>query len=335
MIRITSIVLVFILLLTWNVSGQTCTELKTLVEKTYGFKPSKLTAAQIDAKSSEMDKVWNMVGKNLNELLPCLRSEMSLRKGDPFFRFNASNLLFKHDQSVETKKLMIDTYSEADLADINLRYWLPFMADFGKEGLDVTKAAETWIRFPKPVYYLPQHGGRPVDKGIGALALFGSMDESIATPTLVKFAAEENSDFRSIVIWILVQQATPESADAVLALSAKLPTPLSDRLKQDVSRPRLIEPRPGKPKTSCEAYVKALTELVGGKPGAWDKLVVEVSDGEQDMVAVMTAADLPLIRKVRRFYAANATPHSPDWYTTFTQVINTILAKSKTNKQSN
>ncbi len=157
------------------VSGQTCDELKGFIDKTYGFKPSKLTAEQIDAKSAELDRVWNMVGKNTKVLLPCLRAEIEQRKDDSFFRFNASNLLYKHDHSVETKKLMIDTYSGADLADINLRYWLAFMAEFGEEGLDVTKAGEAWIRFPKPIYYLPQHGTRPIDKGVGALAIFGSM----------------------------------------------------------------------------------------------------------------------------------------------------------------
>ncbi len=318
-----------------NVSGQTCDDLKELIDKTYGFKPSKLTAEQIDAKSAELDKVWNIVGKNTIVLLPCLRAEIAQRKEDSFFRFNASNLLFKHDQSVETKKLMIDTYAGADLADINLRYWLPYMAEFGEDGLDVTKAGEAWIRFPKPVYYLPQHGPRAIDKGMGALAIFGSMDESVATPVLAKLAAEENTDFSGIALVILVNQATSESTKAVLALSSKFPTPLQERLKQDVTKPRLIEPRQGKPKTTRDEFVRAMTDLINGKSDSWDKLIVEVSDGEKDMVAVLTAADLPLIRKVRRHYASNPTPHLLEWYTTFAQVINTIQSNSLTEKVSN
>lgn len=290
MFRLNIVLIAGILVFVLNISGQTCDELKQIIDKTYGFKPSKLTAEQIDAKSSELDKVWNMVGQNTTVLLPCLRSEIVQRKSDSFFRFNASNLLFKHDQSVETKKLMIETYSGADLADINLRYWLPYMSEFGTEDLDVTRAGETWIRFPNPVYYLPQHGARPIDKGIGALAIFGSIDESIATPVLARLAAEENTDFRGIALVILVNQATPESTQAVLSLSSKLPTSLQERLKQDVTNPKMIEPRQGKPKTTREEFVKAMKELIGGKPDAWDKLTVEVSDGEKDMVAVLTVA---------------------------------------------
>jgi hypothetical protein len=334
LIRLKLIFFVAILMIGLNVSGQTCDELKGLIDKTYGFKPSKSTAEQIDAKAAELDKVWNTVGKNSKVLLPCLVSEIAQRKDDSFFRFDASNLLYKYDQSPGTKRLMVDTYSGADLADINLRYWLPYMSEFGMEGLDVSKAGETWIRYSKPVYYLPQHGGQPVDKGIGALAIFGSMEESVATPILAKLAAEENTDFRGIALVILVNQATPESAQAVLALSSKFPAPLQERLKQDVTKPTLIEPRKGKPKTTREEFVKAMTELINGKPEGWDKLIVKVPDGEKDLVAVMTVADLPLIRKVRRYHASNPTPHLLDWYTTFAQVINTLQAKASVTKEN-
>jgi len=312
-----------------SVNAGGCDDLKALIDRTYNFKPSKLTAAQIDAKSMQLDVVWNKVGSNPKELLPCLRSEIDLRKSDTFFRFNASNLLFKYDQSLDTKKLMIETYSGADLADINLRFWLPYMAQFGLEGLDVSKAGESWLRFPKPMYYLPEHGLRPVDKSVGALAIFGSMDESIATPALARLAAEDGTDFRSIVIWLLVNQATTESQSEAKKLAATLPQPLADRLIQDATAPKLIEPRADRPKTSRDQFIKALTSLIAGKPEQWVKLTVEVPDGEKDLVAVFTDADLPLVRKARRRYAANATPHSPEWYSSFTQVINTIVAKSK------
>lgn len=329
MMKCSILITVAVLSVALSIAGQTCDDLKGLIDKSYGFKPSKLTAEQIDAKSAELDKVWNMVEKNPKVLLPCLLAEIQHRKDDSFFRFNASNLLYKHDQSVATKKLMIETYSGADLADINLRYWLPYIAKFGEEGLDVTKAGQTWLRFPKPVYYLPQHGPRPIDKGIGALAIFGSMDEAVATPVLARLASEENTDFRSIAIWLLTRQATSDSDKAVTELASKVPSPLSERLSQDVSTPKLIEPREGTPKTSREQFVKAMNDLLEGKPDSWIELTVEVKDGERDMVAVLSEDDLPLVRKFRRKIAANATPHSPDWYETFTQIINTLRSKKK------
>ena len=315
-------------------SGADCQKLKALIDKTYNFKPSQLTDEQITAKSAEMDVVWNTVGTNPKVYLPCLRPEIDGRTSDTFFRFNASNLIFKHDQSPETKKLVIEMYAQADLADINLRYWLPPIAQLGREGFDVTKAGETWVRFPKPVYYLPQHGTRPIDKGVGALGIFGSMDEAVATPALARLGSEANTDFRSVVLWLLVSQATPESDRGVEKLIASLPQPLGDRLKADLAKPKTVVPRDGTPKISREVLIKTMNELLENKPEAWIRFTTDVSDGERDVVAVFTEADLPLIRKVRRYYAANATPHSPEWYTSFTEIINTLRARADTKSKS-
>lgn len=311
-------------------SAKPCDELRAHVDKTYGFKPSKLTSEQITAKSAELDKVWKLVDSDPKSYLPCLRNEISKRRQDTFFRFNASNLLFKHDRSAETKKLMVETYAGADLADINLRYWLPQLAAFGREGLDVSKAGETWLRFPKPIYYLPEHGARPVDKGVGAIAIFGSMDENLSAPALKRLAAEENTDFRGVVLWLLAKLATKDSTAAAKEIGLKLPEPLAARYLRDVSTPKLIEARAGKPKTSREAFIKALNDLLNDKPNEWSRLIAENPDGEKDMVAVFTEADIPLIRRVRRAYAANATPHSPEWYGSFSQVIYTLLSKAET-----
>jgi hypothetical protein len=313
--------------LSTNAAGP-CDELSALIDRTYNFKPSKLSAEQQNTKAAEMDKVWNLVENGPKEMIPCLKTEIRARTADSFFRFNASNLVYKHDQSLESKHLLINAYAGVDLGDINLRYWLPYMAELGREGLDVSKPGETWIRFSNPLYYLPQHGTRPVDKGVGALALFGSMDESKATPVLSKLASEEGADFRSIVIWLLINQATPESDAEVKKLAAKLQKPLADRVLNEVANPQRIVPREGTEKTSRVVIIKALEDLLADKPGLWMKLVADVPDGERDMAKELTEKELTLLRKVRRMYAANATPHSPIWYSTFTQVINTIRLKA-------
>lgn len=316
-----------VLLTAFFVLGGPCEDLKALVDRTYSFKPSKLTPAERNAKSDAMDRVWSLVDGNPTVFIPCLKAEINVRKADGFFRFNASNLILKHDRSDESKRLLINAYAGVDLADINLRYWLPYMSALGFEGFDVSSAGETWIRFPKPEYYLPQHGSRPVDKSVGSLAIFGSMDESKATPILARLASEENADFRSIAIWLLVSQATQEADAAAKKVAANLPLPAKDQILNDVANPKKIIPREGTAKTSRVVFITALENLLGGKPELWQKLVVDVDDGERDMAAELTEAELPLLRKVRRFYAANATPHSPEWYSTFTKVINTVRTK--------
>ncbi|HUR98895.1 MAG TPA: hypothetical protein VMZ26_12585, partial [Pyrinomonadaceae bacterium] len=114
-----------------------------------------------------------------------------------------------------------------------------------------------------------------------------------------------------------------------------LPPQIADAVVKEAANPKLVEARVGAPKTTRITFIKAMTELLEDKPDAWISTTSEVADGERDMVVVLTEADLPLIRKVRRAFAANATPHSPDWYSSFTQIINTIQAMAKNKKASN
>jgi hypothetical protein len=318
----------FILALTLSgfVYGAPCEDLKALIDKTYNFRPSTFTEDQKDKKSAEMDLVWKMVEKDTATLLPCLRAEIAQRKTDLFFRFHASNLLFHHDRSVETKKLMIETYSGADLTDINHGYWIGPMARFAFEGLDVSKAGETWLRYRKPP---EQRLPRSISKSLGALAIFGSMDESLATPALARLAAEANTDFQEIAILLLIDQATPGSRAEVKKLKPRLSKAAADSIEKKIASAKLIDLRDGEPRMSRDGYIKALTELLDGKSAGWVRHTREVRDGERDMVVVLTTADIPLIRKVRRYYISIGEDPAREWYELFTQVINTIEAKPK------
>jgi hypothetical protein len=313
-----------------SVIAAPCDELKVLIDKTYNFRPSTLTNEEPGAKSDEMDIVWKTVAKDKAVLLPCIRSEIAQRKTDLFFRFDASNLLFKHDRSVDTKKLMIEIYSGADLTDIGHGYWIAPMARFAFEGLDVSKAGETWLRYRKPP---EQHLPRPLSKSLGALAIFGSMDESLATPALARLAAEANTDFQEIAISLLIDQETPRSREEVKKLKSKLPRAIADSIEKKIASSKLIDLREGTPKMSRDGYIKALTEFLDGKPTSWLRHTREVRDGERDMVVVLTTADIPLIRKVRRYYISIGESPAREWYELFTQVINTIEAKSKAKRR--
>jgi hypothetical protein len=311
-----------------------CAELQKMVDETYNFKPSKLTDAERDAKSAAMDKVWNKVKEKPQELLPCLREIINSRANDAFFRFDASNLLIQLDRGEDAKKTLIKAYAEVDLGDINLRYWMPYIAVLGYEGFDTTAAGENWLKYPNPEYYLPQHGTLAVNKEIGALIIYGSMDEAIATPALARAAAGENHPGREIALRLLMQQATPESIQALKNLNLK---GLSDAARQSVdnflTRPNLLTPREGAPKITREQYLDAFGQLAAGKSQAFMKLASEVTDGEKDAVAVMKPEDIPLIRKARRVFAASATPHAAQWYKSFTDILLALTRKPEPVKQ--
>jgi len=227
----------------------TCVEFQKLINETYGFKPSKLSDTEREVKSSGMDKVWNKVKANRQELLPCLREAINSRTSDKFFRFDASNLLIQLDQSDESKKTLIKIYAEVDFDDVNLSYWMPYIATLGYEGFQNSAAGENWLKYPNPEYYLPQHGKLSVNKEIGALIIYGSMDEKIATPALEKIALQENHPAREIAVWLLMQQATPESFRELKKLTQKnLSETARQRINNFWTKPKLLSPREGEPK---------------------------------------------------------------------------------------
>ncbi|HMS40910.1 MAG TPA: hypothetical protein PKE69_11835 [Pyrinomonadaceae bacterium] len=305
-----------------TVFAQNCDDFGKLVDKTYNFKPSKISSAERDAKSVEMDVVWNKVKANPQTLLPCLREAIRTRTNDSFFRFDASNLLIQFDPSKEAKEILIDAFAKVDFADIALQYWLPYIAILGYEGFDTSAAGETWLKYPNPRYTLPQHGGREVTKEIGALSIYGSMDEAMALPALVKIASQENHSGREIAIGILLQQATAESFKELKKLNQKgLSEATKQKMNSLLSKPNLLTAREGTPKITRQQYLDAFQQLTNGKTQLFMKLTVDVPDGEKDAIAVLKQEDIPLVRKARRIFAASANPHTAEWYKSFTNIL--------------
>lgn len=307
---------------------QNCAELDKLIDTTYGFKPSKLTDAERTAKSAQMDAFWNKVKADQKGLIPCLRTAISSRKADPFFRFDASNLLITLDQSDETKKTVIQSSADVDFADIDTRYWMPNIAKFGYEGLDTSAAAEAWLRYPDPGYYLPQHGAVKIDKETGALIAYGSMDEAIATPALAKIAGNADHPGREAAVRLLMQQATPESFTELQKIDVKGLSPrTATDLKVLLTKPVLLAKREGPSKITRQKFLDACQQLTAGKPDLFVELTSDSPDGERDVIAVMNEEDIPVLRKTRRFMMLSANPHSAEWYDSFTKILMAMVWK--------
>jgi len=314
------------------VAEASCDDFNKLLDKAYNFKPSKLTSEQIDAKSNELDVVWSQV-KADRTLVPCLLEATKVRKNDKFFRFNASNLLISLADTEDGRKLLLETYGEVDLADINLRFWIPYIVTYGVQGLDTSAAGDNWLRFPDPKYYLPQHGTLAVNKSAGALIIYGSMDEKFATPALAKIVNDRQHPGREIAVELLMQQVNAEAMKALLALDQ---TTLSDSLRIKVktflTAPALIEKRSGEPKTTRDDFVRLLQGLVSGNSRPFMEHATKVTDGERDAIAVLKIEDVPLVRKSRRFWASTGTPHAPEWYRSFTDILMAMVWKSEMEK---
>lgn len=298
-----------------------CEEFQKLVDETYDFKPSKLTPVQRTATSAEMDIVWEKV-KADKKLQPCLVAALESPKANSFFRFDGSTLLYSLDKSDATKKLLIKSYARTDLEDVMDENWIAYLLQLGFDGYDTSEAGGTWLLAKDPGYYLPQHGTLKVDKYVGALAIFGSMDEKYATPALAQIASQRDHAGREIAVSLLRSQVTPEAFDALSKLDqAGLTEQSRLQIKRVLDNPTFIQKREGEPKISRTEYVKAFRELAEGRPDLFMDLASRVPDGERDAVAVLLPEDIPLVRKSRRFFASTGTPHAPEWYQSFTDIL--------------
>ncbi len=311
-----------------------CTEFQKLIDKTYDFSPSKLTEAQQAAKSAEMDVVWERVKGDQKRLLPCLMAALRAPNANKFFLFDGSTLMTSLDKSEDAKKLLIQSYARADLADIVLQNWIAPILRFGLEGLDTSLAGDAWLRGKDPYYYLPQHGTLKINKPIGSLAIFGSMDERFATPALAAIANQRDHPGREIAIDLLFKQVTVEAAEALAKLdTSTLSASIKNKIDQFLAKPTLIQPRTGTPKTTRDQFIKAFQDLADDKSETFMDLTMEVEDGEKDAIVVLQPQDVQLVRRARRFFASTGTPHAPEWYQSFTDILMYMVWKPEVEKR--
>jgi hypothetical protein len=227
-----------------------------LVKKTYNFKPSRLSDSERNAKSDEMDKVWSAVKADPKVMAPCLRESVEDPQADAWFRIDGSSLLVEADSTPASKALKAKYWNKADPEDISPEIWVETLTELGSEGFDVSEGGRRWLEYPNARYFLAAHGGFKVDGVIGAMFIFGSMDESQATPALTEIVNQRGHPKREAALWILVSQATPES----LAVLKRVDTvgfskKVRDSLNALLTHPDLIEPR-SNPELTREDFLR-------------------------------------------------------------------------------
>lgn len=311
-----------------------CTEFQKLIDQTYNVSPSKLTAVQQTAKSAEMDIVWKNVKGDQKRLVPCLIAALRTPNANRFFLFDGSNVLISLDKSEGSKKLLVESYAKADLAEIALQNWIEPILRFGVEGLDTSQAGDAWLKAKDPFYNLPETGTLKIGKQIGALSIYGSMDERFATPALRVIANQRDHPGREIAVDLLIKQVMPDAFDVLAKLDQSGLSPSSkSKLTQVLTNPTFMQPRVGKPLITREQYIKAFMELAQGRSDEFMDLTFKVDDGEKDAVVVLRPEDVPLVRAARRIFASTGAPYAPAWYQSFTDILMFLVRKPEIDKK--
>jgi hypothetical protein len=249
---------------------------------------------------------------------------MKKPEADGFFIFDASNLLISVDPSDEHKELLIKSYMQVDFEDVDLAYWVPQIAKLGYEGFDTSAAGRKWIDAANPSYPYPdpKHPGI-INKYRGTLIIYGSMDEKYAIPALSEIALKKDHIYRGVAIALLTHHTSPEVYKFLQKIDQK---ELSEQVKGIVqsilSRPTLLRPR--KLQTDRETLLKVFQKLVDGDSSEFMKMAEDDPQGDRDVIVLMKKEDLPLLRKVRRYFAAWSHPDSAVWYSAFTKILLTI-----------
>ena len=298
-----------------------CDTFQKTLRNTYNFNPARMTDAEVKAASAKLDVLWNQVRQSRAGLVPCLREALTADTSGGFFAIDGSMLLVDQDPSRASKALQVRKFIEANLDGTDLEYWVSTMARRGVEGFDTSAAGAKWLSYPKAKYNLSLHGDFPVDSFIGAVFIFGSMDEELATPVLLRIANQLGHPHRVDALAILMSQATPAALRALKQVNpVGFPAGTGQSIRELVENPKLLKAREH-PKLTREEQLIAFQGIIDGDYTAFREMVMKAPDGEVDAVATLLPEDIPLVRRARRASISRCNQHALSDYASFTKIL--------------
>src|SRR5258705_8920043 len=288
-----------------------------------------MSQSQIEVQSKRLDTFWGRVRQSRATLLPCLRKALNEERSDSFFNIDGSMLLVDVDPSRASKALEVRNFIRANLDGTHLEYWVKTMAWRGVEGFDTSGAGAKWLAYPKAKYNDSVHGGFPVGSFLGAVFIFGSIDEDLATPVLLRIVNQLDHPHRDDALAILMSQATPASMNALRGVNATgFPKGTSESIRELLDNPKLLKPR-ANPKLTREEQLIAFQGIVDGNYGPFREMVIKAPDGEADAVATLLPEDIPLLRRARRASISRSNQHAVSDYGSFTQILWALVWKQE------
>jgi hypothetical protein len=310
------------------VPGQ-CDAFQQEIARTYDFSPARMNHSQVEAQSQRLDAFWGKVRQSRGTLLPCLRKALNEERSDSFFNIDGSMLLVDIDPSRASKALQVRKFVNANLDGTDLEYWVKTIARRGVEGFDTSAAGAKWLAYPKAKYNDSIHGGFPVGSFFGAVFIFGSMEEDLATPVLLQIANQLNHPHRDDALAILMSQATPASMAALKQVdTAGFPKGTSESIRELLQNPDVLKPR-ANPKLTREEQLIAFQGIIDGNYAPFREMVMKSPDGEVDAVATLLPGDIPLLRQARRASISRCNQHAVSDYGSFTKILWALVWKAE------
>jgi hypothetical protein len=277
-----------------------------------------------------MDAFWDTVRAHPQSSLPCLRAALEHNTDDSYFRFDGAALLMSIDSSRSSKELQVAAAEHVDLGDVALADWMHLLVRRAVEGFNTIPAASRWFALPDSVaaYYPPEHGGNRISRSEGALFLFGSLPESLATPYLASVVRNDSSRQREIALWLLTQQATPAAREFLRSVStASLSSDVRQALAKYLEPQRTVRST-RVPTITRDEFMQAFRALHSDSVALFEALVKRVPDGEKDAALVLHPEDLQEVRFARRYFLLSGTPEAIGYYGDFTDILEAVQSRS-------
>ena len=315
-------------------SGQSsgCTKLQAIQAGAYGFAPSRLSDAEREVKSKQMDQFWNAAEKLGPPAIPCLQRMLESDRSDPFFLFDGSSLLLGLDSSPASLKVISAAVAGTDLKDVNPAGYIRLLLQLSGKDVDIGPLAEKYMEYPSVDTYLPEHGAMKLTRIDGALLLYGSMEPDLSEKYLETLARKSNSEAHEAAVFALALNMTEASFRAFHA-GIPLNGVSSDNHKAIVSILRYEAPvSEPPPRLSRDQVLKRVESVVRGDFEHVDDSNPPYVAGddafETSAVVRLKPADLPLAYKARRKSIRGVSDESLDEYVSWSHTILGIINRN-------
>lgn len=305
-----------------------CSSFQARVRTVYDFRPSKLNGAARERKAKEMDEVWKLVKADQAALVPCLRAALGAKNADAWFRVDGSALLVEVDPSRESREIQCKHWTLADWKDLDPQPWMSVMANLGALGHDTSAAGKRWLDDDSGAFDVAQHAMH-VDRRPGSFFLFGSLDETIATPALARLARDRKQSGREVALELLASQATPEALKALRAIDlTTFPKKWSAAVEPLLGEPTLLAKRDATASFSREKLLETFRAFLQGNAEPLDATRADLErHWAEHVVGVLKPEDLSLLRQVRRKRMTYLSDEALEDYYEYSLILMTLVWK--------
>lgn len=211
-----------------------CDQLSALKQKTYGFKPFGMSDKQMEKKSAELDKFWELAKKNKAEAAPCIKAMLLAEQNDSYFCFDASSLLLSLSEEPQYVDAVVAGLEKSDLKDLQLEPYLRICFYLGGKGKDISNLALKLISYPKARIPLVQHA-ITLNAVDASLFLYNVMGTQKAESALIKAIDSGNPTAKANAAMVLnlISTARGDSAVNVAVKQKILPDSVSAFIEKD------------------------------------------------------------------------------------------------------